>query len=452
MDFEFLEKGDQLASLKIVITPSDYQPKVESKLKEYRRKISMPGFRQGKVPADLVKKMYGESTLADESLHLASEGVFQYLKDNKIKYILSPMIDESFSQNIDWKDGNDFAFSFDIALEPEIDPVADETYTFIKYNIVSDESDVDKYLDEIRERYGKFDKAESINEKCFVSAQAIELDENSEKKEGGLEKFIHIRMNTLSPKIQELFENKKNEEVVLINIEKDLPNLDERTELFNISFDEAKEMSGNYKITINTILLITPAELNEQLFNQVFPGANIENEEQLRDFIRKDIKGSYEKESKKQFYFDVQKALKSKYDFKLPEEFLKKFLRTRSEKEITDEDIEKGYSFYEESLKWQIIENKLISKYDIRTTSDDIKKHLKELLGFADKDDDDPEVKERVNQVYDIILEEKNRFNNLVENMTDERIIALFEEKSKIELKEVNWKEFINLVNEKNRS
>ena len=45
MDFEFLEKGDQLASLKIVITPSDYQPKVESKLKEYRRKISMPGFR-----------------------------------------------------------------------------------------------------------------------------------------------------------------------------------------------------------------------------------------------------------------------------------------------------------------------------------------------------------------------------------------------------------------------
>ena len=362
------------------------------------------------------------------------------------------MIDESFSQNIDWKDGNDFAFSFDIALEPEIDPVADETYTFIKYNIVSDESDVDKYLDEIRERYGKFDKAESINEKCFVSAQAIELDENSEKKEGGLEKFIHIRMNTLSPKIQELFENKKNEEVVLINIEKDLPNLDERTELFNISFDEAKEMSGNYKITINTILLITPAELNEQLFNQVFPGANIENEEQLRDFIRKDIKGSYEKESKKQFYFDVQKALKSKYDFKLPEEFLKKFLRTRSEKEITDEDIEKGYSFYEESLKWQIIENKLISKYDIRITSDDIKKHLKELLGFADKDDDDPEVKERVNQVYDIILEEKNRFNNLVENMTDERIIALFEEKSKIELKEVNWKEFINLVNEKNRS
>ena len=55
-----------------------------------------------------------------------------------------------------------------------------------------------------------------------------------------------------------------------------------KNELFNISFDEAKEMSGNYKITINTILLITPAELNEQLFNQVFQVANIENEEQLR--------------------------------------------------------------------------------------------------------------------------------------------------------------------------
>lgn len=136
----------------------------------------------------------------------------------------------------------------------------------------------------------------------------------------------------------------------------------------------------------------------------------------------------------------------------MPEEFLKKFIRTRSEKEISDEDIEKGYPFYEDSLKWQIIENKLISKYNIRVTTDDIKKHLKELLGFADKDDNDPEVKERVEQVYDIILKEKDRFNNLVENMTDERIIALFEEKSKVELKDLNWKEFINLVNEKNKN
>ncbi|MPM06589.1 Trigger factor [bioreactor metagenome] len=449
MNFEFEKTGDLTASLKTNIEPADYQPKVEEKLRDYRRKASMPGFRPGKVPFGVIKKMYGNSVLADEVLHLASEAVYNYLEENKVSYILSPMMDEDSARLTEWNEGNTFTFRFDVALEPEFEPAADKTLTFTKYEISHDETDVEKYLDEIRERYGKFEKADSVTEKSFVSAQMVET-ENGEKKEGGIEKFIHLRINTLPEHARKFFIGKKPEDSFTFDAEKDFPDADERTEIFNMTIEDARKMSGEFKVTLNSVLSITPAELNEQLYAQVFPDRHIESEDQLREIIRQDVKGTYEKEARKQFYFDVQKELKTKFDFTLPEEFLKKFIRTRSEKELTEEDIEKGYPFYADEMKWQLIENKLIKKYDLVVTRDAIRDHLKELLGLGDMDGNDPEVKAKIDQVYDIISQEKERFNNLVDNMTDERLIKLFEENCNVETKQMNWKDFLNLVNEKN--
>lgn len=449
MNFEFEKNVDLTASLKAHIEPADYQPKVEEKLREHRRKASMPGFRPGKVPFGVIKKMYGNSVLADEVLHVASEAVYKYLDDNKINFILSPMMDEEEARLTEWTEGNTFTFRFDVALEPEIDPTADKTLTFTKYEISHDEADVEKYLGEIRERYGKFEKAEAVDSNSFVSAQLIEI-ENSEKKEGGLDKFIHLRISTMPEHAQKVLIGKKVEESFDFDVEKDFPNADERTEVFNINIDDARNMKGTYRVTLQSVLSITPAELNEQLYAQVFPERNIENEEQLREIIRQDVSGTYEKEARKQFYFDVQKELKNKFNFTLPEEFLKKFIRTRSEKELTEEDLEKGLPFYIEEMKWQLIENRLIKKYNLLITREDIRIHLKQLIGLADMDENDPEVRAKIDQVYDIVSKEKERFSNLVDNMTDERLIKLFEENCTVETKTMNWKDFLNLVNEKN--
>ena len=62
-----LEKADETnASLKITLTPADYKPEVDKKLKDYSRKVQLKGFRPGHVPASLVQKMYGKSILVDE--------------------------------------------------------------------------------------------------------------------------------------------------------------------------------------------------------------------------------------------------------------------------------------------------------------------------------------------------------------------------------------------------
>ncbi len=80
MNFEFEKTGELTALLKVRIESADYQPNVEEKLRQYRRKASMPGFRPGKVPFVVIKKMYGTSILSDEVLHTGSEAIYKCLE------------------------------------------------------------------------------------------------------------------------------------------------------------------------------------------------------------------------------------------------------------------------------------------------------------------------------------------------------------------------------------
>ena len=70
------ENNDELnAVIKLTIAKEDYEPKVAEVLKSYQKKANMPGFRPGKVPAGLVKKMYGKAVMADEINKLVSENL-----------------------------------------------------------------------------------------------------------------------------------------------------------------------------------------------------------------------------------------------------------------------------------------------------------------------------------------------------------------------------------------
>ena len=73
--------------IKIALAESDYQPKVEEKTKEYARKANIKGFRQGKVPSGVIKKMYGKSILVEEVNHIVSHAVSDYIRDQKLRIL-----------------------------------------------------------------------------------------------------------------------------------------------------------------------------------------------------------------------------------------------------------------------------------------------------------------------------------------------------------------------------
>src|SRR5437016_11889605 len=112
------QTGELSAIIKIRIQPEDYRPKVDTTIKGYQRTASIPGFRPGKVPAGVIKKMYGKNVLADELNIVLSDALYKYIDENKINIIGSPLpLKEEKEQLLE--DGQSFEFSYEVGIAPE---------------------------------------------------------------------------------------------------------------------------------------------------------------------------------------------------------------------------------------------------------------------------------------------------------------------------------------------
>src|SRR5947209_1936803 len=85
------QTGDLTAVIKINIQPDDYRPRYEEVIKKYQRTAKIPGFRPGKIPSGVIKKMYGKPVLADELNDLLSDSIYKYIRENDLNIIGSPL-------------------------------------------------------------------------------------------------------------------------------------------------------------------------------------------------------------------------------------------------------------------------------------------------------------------------------------------------------------------------
>src|SRR5690349_24682451 len=114
------ENIDELnAVLKVKVVADDYLPKVESALKAHQKKAAVPGFRPGKVPTGMIKKMYGKSILVDEINKLLNDSLYKYLHENKIEVLGNPL--PKADSTIDWDNQQEFEFLYDMGLAPKFE-------------------------------------------------------------------------------------------------------------------------------------------------------------------------------------------------------------------------------------------------------------------------------------------------------------------------------------------
>ena len=112
---------DLNAVLKVKIEKPDYEDKVETVLKDYRKKATIKGFRPGMVPIGLIKKMYGRAVQIDEINKIVTENIQKYLADEKLEILGDPLPKADEQDKIDFETQQDFTFSFELGLTPAID-------------------------------------------------------------------------------------------------------------------------------------------------------------------------------------------------------------------------------------------------------------------------------------------------------------------------------------------
>jgi|694.fasta_scaffold40394_4 trigger factor len=436
------EKIDNLnAIIKVKLSPEDYQEKVESSIKSFQKKASMPGFRPGKVPVGMIKKLYGKSILADEINKLLNDSVNNYIRENALEIIGQPIPSANDSKEINWESDAEFEFAFDLGLAPEFvidfSAIPEQSYQKVKV----DEEMVNKEIADMRNRYAKVINAEvsTIEESLLLKLENVEEEG---KTKVGL-KTLHVSPAKVENEAQKnaLLGLTKGQSIV-INPFVIWPDDIERAREFSITAEQARNLPESLPAEILNISKREPAEINEELFSKIY-GDQVNNEEEFRAKIKSELETMFNNEAERKFLNKTLAFLTEYCNIQLPESFLKRWLMTASDKPVTPESIENDFSNFAKQLKSQLLVNKLLKQFEIRVAEEEVDEHIKKIISqqflqYNGYDIEEDELSETIKR----IKSNQKEYERVVDRLYDEKISNLLSQNVKKSVHETSIEEF----------
>lgn len=437
--------------IKIRLTEGDYQPHVEEKVKDYSRKANIKGFRQGKVPAGVIKKMFGKSILVDEVNQVLTHKLTEYIRENNLKILGEPLPNQELARQIDWDSQKDFEFEYQIGMIGDFQYNLSKDDKVIAYPIEVDDKVINETIEDLKIRFGKvsYPEASEAGDNLFGELRSAETKEDGEpafKKE-----FLSINTNKVDKAVQPKFLGVKKDDVVEFELEKAFTNKEALTELLGESEAEAKAVKGPFQFKVANVTRTQPAELNQELFDRVFGKDTVTTEEEFIAKVRETIAENYQRESQHFLDHNIEDYFLANTNIDLPEDFLKTWLKARSDGKVTDAVLEEEFDAYKRSLKWDIVKNRIADDHNISVETEEVRDRAKQLIisqfggqAFADQ------IADRLDGITDNYLqhEDGQNFMKLYNQLRSEKILNYIKEQITIEEKKVSVDEFRKITAE----
>jgi len=443
------ENVDELnAILKITLDEEDYTERVEQVLKEYRKTATMPGFRPGKVPAGLIKKLYGKPVLVEEINKLVSESITKYLVDEKLNVLGEPLPNKDMNTEFEWDSQKEFEFIFDLGLAPELEFTLSQKDKVPFYKIDVDNKMIDSTRDNYAQRLGTLETVEKIEGNELLKGSLVQVDES----EAVIEDGITSEDSTMSlevmkdEKISKSFTGKIAGDSMVIDMKKAYPNDTELASILKIDKELVPEISPLFNFTINEISRFNKAEINQEMFDKLFGKDNVKTEEEFTEKIVDELTHNLLHDSEYRFKVDAKDMLMKKAKFDLPVEFLKRWLLETNKDKITEDKLEEDFPAFQENLNWQLIRDKLIKDNELEVNEEEVKGFARNyaLMQFRQYGMSDvPE--ENLNQYADDILKNEEEKKRIFEKLYEDKVFDHVREVVKLEEKQVSHEKFNKL-------
>ena len=445
-----IENLDALnAVLTVKISNSDYNTTYEKSLKNYKKQVQLPGFRKGHIPTSVIKKKYGPSILAEEIDKLLSESIHKHITENEINILGNPLPKTDEQQAIDWKNPGDFEFQYEIGIAPEFElklPGRDK-HTFHKVKV--DSKLIDKQVDDYAKRYGKLGLVDSASDKDMIMASFKELDADDNIVEAGFNQNSTVSVEFVDDKKakKKLIGLKAGDQLIID------PKTISRGEadmaaMLGIDKERAALYDRKVEMTVTEVKSLSPANLDTALFDKIYGEGTIANEEEFRKKVSEDLEKMFVGDSDRIFKKNVSETFIKKLKLDLPNEFLKKWILA-SNKEATQEQLSQEYDQYAKSLKWQLIENRIIKDNDIKVESEEVVNRTKELLssqysqyGMMIPAD------EELTKAAQNVLSNQEESRKIFDMMYDQKVMNFLKQNLKISEKQVSYDDFVKLASQ----
>jgi trigger factor len=139
----------------VEIPADEVDRRIEQEFTELRRMVPVRGFRKGKAPMEMVKRMFRDSVEAEVSEHLVKESLTEVVKEKDLKVLSMPGV-----EGAKVVPGKDFVFSATVEVVPEVDPVGYKGIPVTREKVSVTDDDVSAAVERLRESFAQFHPVE----------------------------------------------------------------------------------------------------------------------------------------------------------------------------------------------------------------------------------------------------------------------------------------------------
>jgi trigger factor len=426
------------AIVTVEVSKTDYAPKVEKVLADYRKNAAIKGFRKGTVPMSLINKQYGKAVLLEEVNKVLQENLNKYLQQEKLNILGNPL--PKITEEINW-DADDFKFDFELGLVPSFSVDLTANNNLIQYKIIADDTMLNTQIAKIQKQYGKIISQNEVAEGNDVAGTFT----NEEK---GINNRTTLDLEVFADKkTAASFIGKKVGDVVTLKTKGLFKDDHKLMDVLAIGHDVVHGLDIDVTFTIDEVIASEPANLDQELFDKLFGPKTITSVAELKAKIKEDAENQFVQQSNQKFLNDVTEFLIANTKFDLPVEFLKKWIQSAGETPLTAEQADEEYAKSENGLRYQLIEDKIMAENNMQITFEDLKAYTKEVIkkqmaqfGQMNPTDED------VQGIVERVLSNQDEIKRLSDQVMSEKMLYLYKDKVSAKTKEVNYEDFIKAM------
>jgi trigger factor len=424
------------AVIKITVDRSDYETKVNTVLSDYRKNANIPGFRKGHVPMGMIKKQYQQAVIADEVNKLLRENLEKFIKEEKLDLLGNPL-PKAADEELDWN-ADQMDFEFELGLAPKFEVKLDQLKKVVRYEIDPEAKMINEQLDYIRKQYGKLVSQKNPDKDFEITAQF-------RNEELEIEKISSFKLDDFKSKkaLKSLKEETINS-VVNFPV-KGLFKEDELLKsLLSLDDDKLKELKdSNITLEIKEINERIPAELNQELFDKLYAPGTVTSEKELKERIKEDLQKQFEPQADQKLLNEITEFLVEKTKFKLPADFLKRWMQTSGKEELSPEQAAEEYEKSEKGIRYQLIEGQIITENKLDISFEELKDFAGTLVANQMRQYGQEPDETQIEGIVSNVLTNPEETRRISEQLMSNKILTFFKENAPLKQKKVGFDAFV---------
>jgi trigger factor len=381
LEFNVNDVNSSEKEVEIKLNYGEIKEDIELEVKQQTKKIQLRGFRKGKVPPSMAKKIYGDALEYEASEKVANARFWDVAKENNLNPIGQPVM-----TNIDFNPGENLNFKVKFEILPVLD-IKDYTGQTIEVpDLKVTDEEVQKEIDHVIKSNSTTEEVDQAgNDNNYIlDVEMFRLNDDGTPVDDGKGEKLQIDLSKEEIK-SEILEKAKGKKA---------------GDSFTFTFDEERKIKNkddkeenvietyNYKALVKTVKKITLPELNEELIKKVTKD-KISNETELRNEIRKQFSNHYTQKTDEFTHSKLIGTITKSNDFNPPSTMVNNILEemVKSEEErlkkeglhkFNSEDLKKHlHPAAENEVKWYLIKNEILKKENLEVTDNDLEELAK---------------------------------------------------------------------------